>query len=137
MWLVRSVRGDENVDIQIAIGQFAIDDKVFSPKNDFSQTPWQDGKSAFDLNCLSGVDWYSWSNIYFHIDGSELGDLFELLDCSWSQAIEEKRRFILRDGKKKARSRWAYLIDVTWQKKEWKINASFCDDTETTETCRH
>jgi len=127
MWLVRSLYG--SCDIPISMGQFSIEDEVLAPANDFSQTPWQDESKAFDVYSLGSNGWYSRPKLSFHVTCVQLEELFKALGCTISEALSHKIQFVLRDGNKKARSRWAYLTDIAWKEdvKEYKISVRFCE----------
>jgi len=127
MWLVRSVRGSN--EIPISMGQFSIEDEVLAPANDFSQWTWQDESKAFDVYSLGSTDWYTWTALELHEKSESLEKLFKVLGCKMSKALSHKIRFVLRDGNKKSRSRWAYLTDLEWEEenKWWNISLQLCE----------
>jgi len=125
MWLVRSIRG--NNDIPIAIGQYSIEEDVIAPKSDLFRNPWQPVDRSFDVD-LSGFDWYTWTGISTNIDSTKLEPLFKALGCSWAKALNLRKRFYIREKGKEAKSREAYLTNIEWmENKMWKISATFCD----------
>lgn len=130
VWLVRSFRGPKDVDIPIAIGQFAMEDEVLAPMDDFSNVSWQDESRAVDVNFSHLKDnWYTWSNITFDQSITELGPFFGKLGCSFSTALSQRTKFLVRDAQRKARSRNAYLTDISWddENNRWKVNATFSE----------
>jgi hypothetical protein len=126
MWLINAVRG-KRVDIPVYTGQFSIETEAIAPISDFSDLPWQDESLAFDAP-MDGWD-LSWKIIIFYLDGSKLETLFEVIDCTLFVAISSKKRFVLRDEKKKAKSRWVHLTDVAWRKeyKDWEVSVKLCE----------
>jgi len=130
MWLARSIRGSH--DIPIAIGQFSIEDKVLAPTNDFSQYAWQNEKKAFDMEGIGQYDWYSWGRLECSISDGRLSALFQALGCSVSEALKKENYVVVRDAKKKARSRAAYLKNITWVEdtKSWSIKLSFAQEVD-------
>lgn len=126
MWLVWSLKGNE--DIPISIGQYALEEDVLAPSSDLSDRPWQNQEKAFDLNDLPG-DWYTWPSFATSEVSGKLESLFKALGCSWATALSSKTPFVVREAKNIARSRYAHLTDIEWieSEKQWKISANFCD----------
>jgi len=125
-WLVRPLHGDK--DFAIAFNQFSIENEVLAPTNDFSQVTYHDESKAFDVN-LSGCDdvFYSWVQFGMAITSAELESLFEILGCSWSESLVQRKVFVFRKQDHKARSRLAYLTDISWDKDQgkWKVQGGF------------
>lgn len=128
MWLVRSFVGI--TDIHIPIGQYAIEENVVGPTNDFSNEPWQEDDAFVDVS-FKGVadDWYNWSKCRFYLSHTELATFFRTMNMSMSTIIFEKKKFLCRDKDKKARSRQAYMEDLEWKEdnQKWCISSKFCD----------
>jgi len=128
MWLVRSVK-DSHRDIMIAMNQMRIDDECWAPVNKFDQIPWQDDSKVLDYSMVFG-DWYSWSSMKLHYENlSELSGLLSKLGCGICAASTNKTRFLLRDKEKIARSRWAYLQEISWHEElqHWEVTVGFSE----------
>jgi len=125
IWLVESFRRYpsmmESSSIQVAAGQFGIDDECIAPMNDFLSIAW-DQEPAFDADLSNHPDWETFTGIKLSISSDQLeklGDCFT--DGSFINAVAKKSRFVIRDSCKIARSKPCYLKDVQWTSGVWKI----------------
>jgi len=125
IWLVQSFRRYpsmmESPSIQVAAGQFGIDDDCIAPMNDFLNIAW-DQEPAFDADLSSHPDWETFTAIKLSISSGQLeklGDCFS--DGSFINAVAQKSRFVIRDSCKISRSKPCYLKDVQWTNGVWKI----------------
>ena len=127
VFLARSIDGPKS-DIPISVGQFSIDVECLAPTDTFEKMAWQDPAKAIDLH-LNHMEpgWYDYRELMFTLDSPHLERLAKVLDCSFVASIVEKKRFVVRNMDKIARSRSAYLKDVIWMEdtKLWKVTAGF------------
>jgi hypothetical protein len=127
-WLVRTFKGD--TDICIAIGQYSMEEQVLAPTHDFTDEMWQKEDKVYVAPGLPSPDWYHWTAIILTCSSSKLEALFQDLNCSWGTALANREPFVIREETNKARSRYAHLTDIAWDrdKKQWQISADFCDE---------
>lgn len=134
MWLVQTPRSQKGRqgDVGIFTGQFSIEDEVLAPASDLSNKPWQEDDSVLDVPRLP-KDWYTYTPaIVVHCTSTRLESLFKSLGCSWSQAVGQRKPFVIREADRIARSRYAHLQEIEWaeDKSQWKITAVFEDQPQ-------
>lgn len=71
VWLVKPLRGESI--IQLAFGQFAVDDVVMAPESSFQNEHWQEGPYALTATFGSQTEWAStWSGAITSLTAGEL-----------------------------------------------------------------
>lgn len=126
VWLAKSLRcGSYATEtIQIAFGQFGVDDKCLAPTNSFENCPWQSGP-YFDMDAISSSDeWMGWSVMTAHISSTELEALARCFSIGLHAAIEQRSPLVIRDKNKVARSRLFRLTEIEWiiENARWEVH---------------
>lgn len=124
VWLALPLNGQLD-PIQIAFGNFGIDETCVAPKDSFENFPWQKGP-YLDLS-FSSKDWMGWDTMEVLINGSELQSLGRCFESGLIKAAgKDKEPFVIRDKNKLAHSRLYGLNDVALDEKKamWKVSVS-------------
>lgn len=125
MWIIQTTRG--NTEFPIGFRQFGIDDVCIAPNSDFSDCAWQGGDKIFSDVSLTNSDWYSWPGMLLKLSSEDFENLMSTINESILHAVDNKTEFVLRETPKIARSRTAFLVDITWDgsAKKWGIQMNF------------
>ena len=119
----------EEATIQVAFGQYGIEDECIAPTNRFDNMSWEKGP-FFDLKALRDTpEWREWPETILELSSEKFGTLalaLQEINEDLISALQNKSRVVLRDATRKAHSRAFHIVKIVHQKtKRWEITIRF------------
>jgi hypothetical protein len=112
-----------------AMHQFCIEDECWAPRNTFDQIAWQQDSIVLDA-CIGDVNWYAWQDMTGCLTTLELEMFAAQLGGEGLCAARDQRiPFLVRDKQKIARSRRAFLNDISYRSElqAWQFEVTFAE----------